>query len=218
MTPLFDYIEPTTPAHLADRIAGFRTRRPADAQPAFQFPSLPASERLHFAPVDYQNYQLLYQLFHQDNWPFINKYFKDEQRLDEYVVILMEWAKYSAKYGACDWIIYRSADQLPIGVLHVYDLSREGQGKHDHRCTIGFAIQRRFRRQGYAREAVLSLLQYIFTHFHFDTVLAYTALRNAPTLQMLEKLHFRRRTEHYDNTEHFAFFEMQREDLAGKYQ
>lgn len=205
-------MQPST--KLAKMIKDFRARRPADLDPAFHFPPQRASLRLQYTPVDYDNYHILHELFHQDDWPFINKHFKDRERLDEYVVILKEWVQYSVKYCACDWIIYRSADRAPIGVLHLYDLSRIGKGKNDHRCTIGFAIQNGYRRQGYAAEAVHNLLSYIFRHFHVDSVLAYTALHNEPTLQLLRKLSFRRQTNGYNNTEHFAFFEMNRADFS----
>jgi RimJ/RimL family protein N-acetyltransferase len=180
-------------------------RRP-QAAPFFSFPVLPPSRRLVYEPLDYHNYEVIHTLFQEDDNRFVNQEFKDKKRIGIYVVDLKEFAKYSPKKGAYDWLLY---DQnTPIGILHLYDFTQEKLDGKYKRCTIGFAIGKPYRQQGFAAEAIQQGVDYIFKHFEeIEKVLAYTYPDNTASIKLLEKLEFRANTIDYMPQDRYTFFE-----------
>ena len=197
---------------MQDKIAFYRSMRRKEARPFFEFPPLLPSSRLHYAPLDYDNYQVLHELFAAEDNPFVNLEFKEKEKIGIYVVDLREFAKYSPKRGAFDWLIY--LDDQAIGVLHLFDLSREKANEKFKRCTIGFSIGKEFRRKGFAFEAIAHQIEYIFTHFKdIERIIAYTFPNNAASIGVLQKLGFTSNSKDYLSTDRYTFFEKQRASL-----
>ncbi len=190
------------------RMDKIRSMRRPEAQPYFYFPELLPSERLLYCPLDYNNYLTLNELFLDDDSPHTNPEFKQLERIEQYVVSLLEFAQYSPKRCGKDWIIHLADSNLPIGVIHLYDLTKETRLNNHLNCTIGFAIAAPYRRNGYAFEAVYHLLQYIFNNFDLTHILAYTTHDNVPSQQLLQKLRFKRNDQDYSHPDHYAFFEL----------
>ncbi len=191
---------------MQDKIAFYRSMRREEAKPFFEFPPLQPSVRLHYRPLDYDNYHILHELFAAEDNPFINLEFKEKERIGIYVVDLREFAKFSPKRGAFDWLIYQG-DQ-PIGVLHLFDLSRERANGKNKRCTIGFSIGKEFRRNGFASEAISHQVEYIFEHFQdIERIIAYTFPNNEASIGVLRKLGFAPNSKDYLSTDRYSFFE-----------
>jgi RimJ/RimL family protein N-acetyltransferase len=194
---------------MQDKIAFYRSMRREEARPFFEFPPLLPSARLRYIPLDYDNYHVLHELFAEEDNPFINLEFKEKEKIGIYVVDLREFAKYSPKRGAFDWLIYY--DDQPIGVLHLFDLSREKTNEKFKRCTIGFSIGKEFRRQGFAFEAIAHQIAYVFEHFKdIERIIAYTFPNNEASIGVLKKLGFTSNSKDYLSTDRYSFFEKQR--------
>lgn len=197
------------------RMDKIRSMRRPEAQPYFHFPELLPSERLSYRPLGYDNYLTLSELFIDDSSPYTNPEFKQLERIELYVVSLLEFAQYSPKRCGKDWIVHQIGSDLPVGVVHIYDLTKETQRDSHRNCTIGFAIAAPYRRQGFAKEAVGHLTSYIFQHFDLTHILAYTIKENQPSQQLLNNLGFRRNDQDYTHPDHYAFFEMERPFIGG---
>lgn len=194
---------------MQDKIAFYRSMRREEARPFFEFPPLPPSARLQYQPLDYDNYEILHELFAEEDNPFINLEFKEKEKIGIYVVDLREFAKFSPKRGAFDWLIYWK--NRPVGVLHLFDLSRERANGKNKRCTIGFSIGKEFRRKGFASEAISHQIEYVFEHFsNIERIIAYTAPNNEASIGVLTKLGFSSNAEDFLSTDRYSFFEKQR--------
>ena len=191
---------------MQEKIAFYRSMRREEARPFFDFPPLLPSARLQYQPLDYDNYEILYQLFAEEDNPFLNIEFKEKEKIGIYVVDLHEFAKFSPKRGAFDWLIYWKG--RPIGVLHLFDLSRERADEKYKRCTIGFSIGKPFRRNGFASEAISHQIEYVFEHFKdIDRIIAYTFPDNEASIGVLKKLGFTSNFKDYLSTDRYSFFE-----------
>lgn len=191
---------------MQDKIAFYRSMRRKEAKPFFEFPPLSPSARLEYLPLDYDNYHILHELFGQEDNPFVNLEFKEKEKIGSYVVDLREFAKFSPKRGAFDWLIYY--EDMPIGVIHLYDLTREKIDDKYKRCTIGFSIAEKYRRLGFASEAILHEMNYIFDHFpDIENILAYTYPDNEASIGVLRKLGFLPNTTDFLATYRYSFFE-----------
>ncbi|GJM31176.1 MAG: hypothetical protein DHS20C18_01770 [Saprospiraceae bacterium] len=195
------------------RMKKIRSMRRPDAEPFFHFPDLPNSERLTYQPLGYNNYMTLNELFAEDDSPFANPEFKELERIELYVVSLLEFARYSPRRCGQDWIIHLAETGTAVGVLHLYDFTKEPFGNRDQKCSIGFAIAAPFRRKGYALESIGNLLTYIFQHFEMIQVLAYTTRDNLPSQSLLKRLCFSPNDQDYDHPDHYAFFELKLEQF-----
>ena len=143
------------------RQAEMRADYPAGSrlpEAAFPYQPLPPSARLTYELVDWLNFGAYLPLFSADPSPFVDARFKSRAALESYVATLLLAQRYSWKHGAADWLVRRRADGQPLGVLHLYDLSREVIGDWIPHCAVGYALAAPFRRQGYGTEALRYLL------------------------------------------------------------
>ncbi len=67
-------------------------------------------------------------------------------------------------------------------------------------AELGFSFATAFQRQGYASEAVRSVLAYAFTILAMHRVFAIIDTRNQPAQRLLERLRFRREGHFVENT------------------
>ena len=194
---------------MQDKIAFYRSMRRKEAKPFFEFPPLLSSARLRYLPLDYDNYHVLHELFGEEDNQFVNLEFKEKEKIGNYVVDLREFAQFSPKRGACDWLIYYGEEA--IGVIHLYDLTRERLHNKYKRCTIGFSIAREYRRHGFASEAILHQKEYIFEQFPaIESIIAYTDPDNKASINLLRKLGFELNTTDFLPTDRYSFFEKKR--------
>ncbi|MBL4816231.1 MAG: GNAT family N-acetyltransferase [Shewanella sp.] len=69
----------------------------------------------------------------------------------------------------------------------------------DKQIEIGFTFAPDFQGQGFASEAVLGLLTYLFTQLKFHRVIATTDAENVPSWLLLERVGFRREAHFIEN-------------------
>ncbi len=160
----------------------------AGREPAFDFRDLPPSARLSYQLLTWDNYMCMHEMFERDTNPFVDERFKVSGELRRYVQYQLEYAWYSVHRGGCDWFFFREG--RPAGVLHLYDLSRSQADDRNRLCTIGFATAGPYRQQGFTREAVNHLLDYLFEGFGMEKVLSYTRRENFAAARLLERLGF----------------------------
>lgn len=158
---------------------------------AFPYQDLPASARLSYELVDWDNFSVYLALFGSDPSPFVDARFKERTALESYAVDLLLELRHSWKRGAADWLVRRRPDNQPLGVLHLYDLSRESLG--DGRvppCAVGYALAAPFRRQGYGTEALAQLLGQAAALFGRTEARALSAADNLASQALLRKVGF----------------------------
>jgi len=129
-------------------------------KPHFHFEDLKPSERLYYPMLSEVNWGEILELFKGDANPFIAEYYKDHKKLSDYVTLGVSWSKKAAKHAGCDWLIKRKEDDHCLGVLNIYELSRETFNNNHKKCMIGLTIGEAFRRNYYGTESVLQLIAY----------------------------------------------------------
>ena len=163
--------------------------------PSFPFQHLPASARLGYELVDWSNIFTYQSLFANAPSPFVEPRFRQRALLETYAVDLLTNMRYSWKRGGCDWLLRRTTDGQPIGVLHLYDLSHydlshEVIGQHIPHCTVGFAVAAPFRQQEYGSEALNHLLIQAAGLFGRTEARALSAAENQASAALLRKCGF----------------------------
>jgi RimJ/RimL family protein N-acetyltransferase len=88
------------------------------------------------------------------------------------------------KRGFSLYIVERKADQLPLGVCGF--VKREELDDVD----VGYALLPEFTGQGYAKEALLSLLPYASKVLQLKQLAAITSTHNTASIQLLQKVGF----------------------------
>ncbi len=162
--------------------------------PRFDYQNLPDTEQLSYELLTWDNFKNFLTLFENDPNPFVMKQFKTLDQLEMYAVSQLEYNRYSFKHGACDWFLRSKTSGELIGVLHIYELNWElMNGKH-FPCMFGYAIAEPYRRQGFATEAVMHLLNHIPLTFKRFEVLANPEKDNLASRAFLEKLGLKRKT------------------------
>ena len=185
---------PQTQALLAEWTRQRLGQQPTDQDPValaptFPFQSLPPSPRLRFELVDWQNFALYLPLFAAEDSPFVDAQFRSRLALEAYAVALLTNMRYSWKRAGCDWLLRRADDQ-PVGVLHLYDLSHEVIGARVPHCSVGYAIAAPFQRQGLAREALTHLLHHAAALFGRTEARALTDAGNLASQRLLRSCGF----------------------------
>lgn len=69
----------------------------------------------------------------------------------------------------------------------------------DHQVEIGFTLDPQFQGKGFAREAVLGLLEFLFGKLALHRVTATTDTENIPSWRLLERVGFRREGHFKEN-------------------
>lgn len=166
---------------------------------------LPDSERLAFTPLSMRNYRVLHRLFAHEANPFFRDYYTDTAALRDYAFGQVYCGRFSGKHGVHDWFIYSRRDRRYVGILHLFDLSRETFLDAHQTCTIGFAVAEGYRRQGIAREAAAHLLRFLFGKCGMHCVQAFAHPDNGPSQALLRSLGFVEVPERRDEFLHFEY-------------
>lgn len=91
-----------------------------------------------------------------------------------------------AALGFCFWALERREDGAFLGFCGV-KLGREDTPIHDE-IEIGWRLARPYWRQGYAREAAQASLDWVWDNLDVDSVAAITAVGNAKSWGLMERL------------------------------
>ena len=100
-----------------------------------------------------------------------------------------------------NWAVVLKEERLIIGYIILKGLPNElGE------VILGYQIDERYRRQGYATEAVRKMLQWIFTYPQALSVIADTEKTNTPSCRLLEHIGAVR----YKETEELIWWKIQK--------
>ena len=158
-------------------------------KPIFEFPEIKALGNIQFELLTQANAVSLFGLFANDLSPFVDDRFKDLVSAQNYARFLELCGGYQGKHGSADWLF--KLDGRYVGVLHLYDLSRETVCQNNKRAWIGFATSESFRNQGLTTRALRHYLQSIFDYYkQIDFIHAMTMPDNFAAKKLLRKTGF----------------------------
>jgi RimJ/RimL family protein N-acetyltransferase len=160
------------------------------------FPKMEDSERLTYEILSTDNFIKLFEMFHQDDSPFVDIRFKSVESTKQYAEESTQ-SRFFAKYGSCDFLIKLKENEICIGILHLYDYSLETYSDVPERCTIGFSIAAPYRKNYYATEAVQHLIAYANQHHNKTRFLSYTHVENKVANAFLVSLNMTLKNEDY---------------------
>lgn len=110
------------------------------------------------------------------------------------------------EYGFGPWIMIDKHKQMVIGDIGFKGLPVDGI------VEIGYYVSKIHRNQGYAKEAVDSMLQWAFSHKDIDMVTASCQSDNVPSCKVLESCGFKRSGE----VDGFTIFQNRKERQYGR--
>lgn len=156
------------------------------------------------------NYLEIYEMFKNDESEFVQKGYKDKTSLEEYLDYQLNYNRYSPKKCSCDWFYKLKDGGEYIGLLNMYELSRETFANNHKKCMIGFTTKKEFRRKYFTTEAVKSLIEHVFNAYDLEKVIANTNKTNEASKKLMEKIGFKDVTEDFYYAESYDFFEYKR--------
>lgn len=193
---------------IEERIKIWREARSPSMKQRFFFPSIPPSVRLVFEPLSYQNGLKLLEIFKNDENPFVDERFKSKPELVDYLASMLEYAAFSRKRAAFDWLVRCDTTGEYIGICHLHDLSNQVFGNENRKATIGYAIGEKHRGKGFASEMVAHFSNFIFQNSIIIKLLVYTHKDNTDSIRLMEKLNWLRCDEKYVYSDTYAYFEL----------
>lgn len=191
----------------------YTLERHAGKAPLWNFADFPPSNNLVFERLHFDNRNVVLEMFANDKSPFVDGSFKSPEKLYAYVAEHWISSPYSTKHGAADWIV-RTRQDDPVGLIHVYDVSRETWALNHRRCSIGYAVAENFRGSSLAQEAVRALQDYLFSSHDMLMLLAMPDKANARSVRFLRNLGYEDRTQDYGADQRYKFFELYRDAAA----
>ena len=177
-------------------------------QQHFFLPEIPPSVNLVFEPLNYENGLQLLSLFENDADPFVDERFKSQETVEDYVACMMEYARFSNKNAAFDWLLRSKTTGEYLGVFHLHDLSNQVFGSANRKATIGYAIGEKFRRQGYVREGITYFSNFVFENTNKIKFFVYTDIDNEASIRLMRSLDWQQQDEKYVYSEQYAYFEL----------
>jgi RimJ/RimL family protein N-acetyltransferase len=174
----------------------------------FLLPNVPPSVRLDFEPLSYENGIKLWSIFKDDTNPFVDERFQTVEETADYVACMLEYAQFSRKRAAFDWLLKSKETGEYIGVFHLHDLSNEVFGGANQKATMGYAIGEKHRSQGFAKEAITHATKFLFENTNKIRLLIYSKKTNTNSIRLMESLNWQRNDAQYVYSEEYAYFEM----------
>ena len=186
----------------------WKEARTKSMQQHFFLREVPPSVNLVFEPLTYENGLQLFELFKNDADPFVDERFKSQDTVEDYLACMMEYARFSTKNAAFDWLLKSKTADEYIGVFHLHDLSNQVFGSANRKATIGYAIGEQFRRQGFVREAITHFSTFLFDNSNKIKLLVYTDIYNEASIRLIQSLNWREHTDKYVYSDQYAYFEL----------
>lgn len=196
---------------MEESIKFWQEARTKTMQQHFFLPDVTPSVRIAFEPLSYENGGQLFAIFKNDAHPFVDERFKSETEAADYVACMMEYARFSNKNAAFDWLLKSKSTGEYIGVFHLHDLSNQVFGSANKKATIGYAIGERFRQQGLAHEAITHFSNFLFEHSNKIKLLVYTDKENTASVALMHSLNWQQTDDKYVYSDTYTYFELWKE-------
>lgn len=148
------------------------------------FPPFLRSERLWLMPLEYGDADDLFALLSD---PEVTRYLDVEtmQRRDEVLDLLELFAERRAARSEARWAIRIAGERALIGTASLNDLDRP-----ENRAEFGLVVGRTWWKQGYASEALRTVLAWAFDVLEVNRVESLVFAQNEASRVMLERAGF----------------------------
>lgn len=193
---------------IEESIKFWQEARTKTMQQHFFLPEVPPSVRIAFEPMTYENGMQLFEIFKNDTHLFVDARFKSESETADYVACMMEYARFSNKNAAFDWLLKSKTTGEYIGVFHLHDLSNQVFGSTNRKATIGYAIGETFRQQGFAHEAITHFSNFLFENSNKIKLLVYTDKENTASVRLMHSLNWQQTDDKYVYSDTYTYFEL----------
>jgi ribosomal-protein-alanine N-acetyltransferase len=88
------------------------------------------------------------------------------------------------------WALELKSEARLIGTLSIWNF-----GKNNLRGELGYCLDRRYQGQGFMTEALRAVINHAFRSLGLRSLLAYTDIRNQPSVKLLERCGFKKTGE-----------------------
>jgi RimJ/RimL family protein N-acetyltransferase len=173
------------------------------------FDKVKPSARLEYELLNESNLNKLLQIFQEDDNPYVTEDYKDLKKLKKHYKYMQELRTSQSKLAGHDWLIKLNDTQTYIGVISIYELSRETINDNDCKFTIGFAIGNVYHRNYYATEAIIHFFNFAKDVLGRSLALAYIQDGNQPSKELFKKLGFEDVTDEYMGGPDVRFYHLE---------
>ena len=147
--------------------------------------TIATTDRLVIREQTMEDIDSLYKLYDDDDIRrFVEPLYEDRKKEEEYLRDYIDNQYRFYEYGL--WALTLKDTGELIGRAGIG--SREGYDIPE----LGYVIGKRFRRKGYATEALRAIIVYGCEELGFDRYMAFTSQRNIPSVKLLERMGFLR--------------------------
>lgn len=193
---------------IEESIRFWQEARTKTMQQHFFLSDVRPSVRIEFEPLTYENGMKLFKIFKNDTDSYVDERFKSERETEDYVACMMEYARFSNKNAAFDWLLKLKTTGEYIGVFHLHDLSNQVFGSANRKATIGYAIGEEFRRQGFIQEAITHFSNFLFENSNKIKLLVYTDKENTASVRLMHSLNWQQTDDKYVYSDTYTYFEL----------
>ena len=186
----------------------WRDARSPLMQQHFFLPELPPSVRLVYEPLSYENGLHIFDIFKDDDNDFVDPRFKSIEDTEDYMACMLEYAQFSSKRAAFDWLLKCRETGDYVGIFHLHDLSNAVFGGANQKVSVGYAIGKKYRGKGYARESMTHFPPFLFAHSNKTRLLVYTQKSNLNSIRLMKSLNWQQNDDKYVYSEEFSYFEL----------
>ena len=147
------------------------------------FPVL-TTERLTLRRVSLDDQQSIFALRSDVE---INKYLQREpsKNIEDAVDFINKVNDNIEKNTSLYWAITLTETKAFVGTICLFDFSSQ-----ENSCEIGYELMHRFQGQGIMKEAMVSVVEYVFHTLKVQKIVAYTHKENLVSINLLSKLGF----------------------------
>jgi RimJ/RimL family protein N-acetyltransferase len=142
------------------------------------------THRLRLRPAQLTDAEFIFNLVNEPDWlRFIgDKKVNNKSDAENYIRNSLQVSYETNGYGL--YLIEQLSDDAPVGLC---GLVNRPELPH---IDLGYALHSTYRKQGFAREAAIRIMQHAVDDFNFKTLLAITTPDNLPSINLLLSLGF----------------------------
>jgi RimJ/RimL family protein N-acetyltransferase len=150
------------------------------------------TERLRLRSWDDADEARFYDIM---NTPAVMRWLGGQQTREEWNAGYQRLRAYERDLGFTFWLVERRADDAIVGFCGLKRANAPGADAITGEIEIGWRLREHAWGQGYAKEAAIASLDLAFGRFAAPSVVAVTALRNAPSQGLMKRLGMTRRQD-----------------------
>ena len=185
-------------------------------EPHFILPAMPSNETVFFEPLNENNYVQLYEMFDEDDHPFVISRYKNRTEWEEYVYYYVNYGRFVGKHGYFDVFARLKSTGAYFSLLNIYELSKDTFDDKHRKCFIGYTTGKKFRGMGLTLAAVRLSLQFLFETMQMLYVYAYVERSNLKSQMFLTRLGFQMVPNTFSHSHENIYYALSYEQYLGK--